>query len=304
MRRRRAHVLGGLFAALTAGFLPAQVPPGAFVNFEGAQTNPIRISADGSRLFAVNTPNGTLSVFDLSKPSSPALIAEIPVGIEPVSVNVSPHVAGNDEAWVVNQISNSVSVVSVSRRIVTATLYAKAEPSDVVFAGTNQAFVSVARSNLINVYNTSTHALVKSIPLTGEEPRALAVSPDGSTVYVAFALSGNHTTVIRNTDAPPPPPPINPALPPAPQVGLIVDASDPAWKSFIQYTMPDNDAASIDATSLNVVNYFAHLGTVNLGLAVNPQSGNLYVANTDALNLTMFETNPQGSFRQPSDNLC
>src|SRR5208283_1616888 len=104
--------------------------------------------------------NGTLSVFDLSQPSRPALIAEIPVGIEPVSVNINPGVAGGGEAWVTNQISNSVSVVSVSKGIVTDTLYAKAEPSDVVFAN-GYAFVSVARSNLVNVYSASTHALVK-----------------------------------------------------------------------------------------------------------------------------------------------
>jgi len=271
----------------------AQVPPSAFVNFEGAQTNPIRISADGTRLFAVNTPNGTLSVFDLTQPASPALIAEIPVGIEPVSVNINPNSAlPDDEAWVVNQISNSVSVVSVSKGIVTDTIYAKAEPSDVVFAGNALAFVSVARSNLVNVYSTApTHTLVKSIPLTGEEPRALAVNSNGSTVYVAFALSGNHSTIIANNMAPPPPPPLNPALPPAPQVGLIVDASDPAYyPSAIDYTMPDNDVAAISASGLNVTTYYPHLGTINLGLTVNPQTGYLYVANTDALNLIMFET--------------
>jgi DNA-binding beta-propeller fold protein YncE len=281
-----------VFAALAAIPLAAQVPPSQFVNFEGAQTNPVRISADGTRLFAVNTPNGTLSVFDLTAPSSPALIAEIPVGIEPVSVNVNPNVSGNDEAWVVNQISNSVSVVSVSKGIVTDTIYAKAEPSDVVFAGSGLAFVSVARSNLVNVYSTaSAHTLVKSIPLTGEEPRALAVSTNGSTVYVAFALSGNHTTIIKDTKAPPPPPPVNPALPPPPQVGLIVDASDPTYyPSIIHYTMPDNDVAAISTTGLNVTGYFSHLGTNNMGLTVNPKSGYLYVANTDALNLIMFET--------------
>jgi|HubBroStandDraft_1064217.scaffolds.fasta_scaffold01629_5 YVTN family beta-propeller protein len=289
-------VLSALFAALAVGPATPQVPPSAFVNFEGAQTNPIRISADGTRLFALNTPNASVSVFDVTQPSSPALIVEIPVGIEPVSVNINPNVPGNDEAWVVNQISNSVSIVSVSKGIVTDTLYAKAEPADVVFAG-KLAFVSVARSNLVNVYNAFTHAFVKSIPLTGEEPRALAVSLDGSTVYVAFALSGNHTTIVGVTDAPPPPAPTNPNLPPAPQVGLIVDASDPTYyPSVIQYTMPDNDVAAISVSSLNVVNYFPHLGTVNLGLAVNPQSGNLYVANTDALNLTMFETNLNGHF--------
>src|SRR5580658_4781872 len=191
-----------LVAALAGTPLAAQVPPSAFVNFEGAQTNPIRISADGTRLFAVNTPNGTLSVFDITQPSSPALIVEIPVGIDPVSVNINPNVSGNNEAWVVNQISNSVSVVSVSEGIVTDTLYAKAEPADVVFAGAGLAFVSIARSNLVNVYSASTHVLVQSIPLTGEEPRALAVSPNGSTVYVTFALSGNHTTIVPESIAP------------------------------------------------------------------------------------------------------
>jgi hypothetical protein len=58
--------------------------------------------------------------------------------------------------------------------------------------------------------------------------------------------------------------------------------------------MPDNDVAAISTTSLGVIKYFSHLGTVNLGLAVSPKSGNLFVANTDALNLTMFETNLNG----------
>src|ERR1700674_5094552 len=116
LKINKAGLQSVLFAALAASPIAAQAPP-AYVNFEGAQTNPIRISADGTRLFAVNTPNGTLSVFCLATvgacvgtPSSPALMAEIPVGIEPVSVNINPNVAGNGEAWVVNQISNSVSV--------------------------------------------------------------------------------------------------------------------------------------------------------------------------------------------------
>src|SRR5580658_11266424 len=92
----------------------AQAPPPAFANFEEAQTNPIRLSADGTRLFAVNTPNGSLSVFDVTTPGSPALLANIPVGIEPVSVN--PYT--DDEAWVVNQVSDSISIVSVAQGIV------------------------------------------------------------------------------------------------------------------------------------------------------------------------------------------
>jgi hypothetical protein len=91
--------------------------------------------------------------------------------------------------------------------------------------------------------------------------------------------------------APPQPPPVNPALPPPPQVGLIVDASDPAYyPSVITYTMPDNDVAAISTSSLAVTNYYPHLGTDQSGFGRESESGNLYVANTDALNLIMFET--------------
>src|SRR5437773_3939721 len=142
-----------------------------FVNFEGKQTRPIRLSPDGTRLFAVNTPDSRLSVFDVSNPGNPILIAEIPVGVEPVSVNP----LNSDEAWVVNEVSDSISVVSVSRHIVTDTIYVKDEPADVVFAN-GKAFVTAARKNEVRVFDLATHALLAAIPLQGENPRAMAVS--------------------------------------------------------------------------------------------------------------------------------
>src|SRR5579863_2794228 len=62
---------------------PPTSPPPGFANFEPAETNPIRLSVDGTRLFAVNTPNNSLSVFDVSQPAGPSLQAEIPVGVSP-----------------------------------------------------------------------------------------------------------------------------------------------------------------------------------------------------------------------------
>ena len=126
----------------------------------------MRLSPDGSRLFAVNTPDNRLSVFDVSNPANPILIAEIPVGVEPVSVNPR----NNDEAWVVNEVSDSVSIVSVSRHIVTDTLSVKDEPADVVFAN-GRAFVSCGRNNQIAVFDAVTHASVTNIPVFGENPR-------------------------------------------------------------------------------------------------------------------------------------
>src|ERR1043165_7209270 len=162
-----------------------------FVNFEGKQTSPVRLSPDGTRLFVVNTPDARLSVFDISQPSNPRLLAEIPVGIEPGSVNPR----NNDEAWVVNEVSDSISIVSVSQRLVTDTLYVKDEPADVVFAQ-GRAFVSAARKNQIVVFDSVPHTAVTNIPVFGENPRSLCVNSNGSRVYAAFALSGNHTTII------------------------------------------------------------------------------------------------------------
>lgn len=258
-----------------------------FANLEPAQTDPIRLSADLTQLYAVNSANNSLSVFDVTTPDNPALLSEIPVGVGPVSVNPRT----SDEIWVVNQVSNSVSIVSVSQGIVTATISTGpgTEPADVVFAGSGQAYVSCARNNTIEVVDPTTHEFITTLPVYGGAPRALAVSPDGTKVYAAFAISGNATTIIPASLAPPQPPPQNKKLPPPPQVALIIAANDPNWKQYVTFTMPDDDVAIInDGSSPTVSGYYSGVGTINLGLAVNPLTGDVYVANTDALNLTSF----------------
>lgn len=268
-----------------------QNPLSTYTNFEGSQTTPLRISADGTRLYAVNTAAARLSVFDLTSPAGPARIAEIPVGIEPVSVNPRT----NDEVWVVNEESDSVSVVSVSKGIVTDTIHVSDEPADVVFAGNaGNAFVTNARAGTVSVISPVTHQVLAAIPLAGGYPKALAVSPDGSKVYAVFAVSGNQSTIIPPGIAPPQPPPTNPALPPPPQVGKIVNINNPVYSFFLRFTMPDNDVAIIDANRQRVQGYYSGVGTLNLGIAVRPGTGDLWVTNTDALNLIDFEPNLQG----------
>jgi YVTN family beta-propeller protein len=264
----------------------------SYVNFEGKLTRPICLSPDGTRLFAVNTADARLSVFDVTHPLRPLLIDEIPVGIEPVSVNA----VNNDEVWVVNEESDSVSVVSVSQGIVVDTLYAKDEPMDVVFAG-RKAFVSESRNRQVAVFDISSHVLLTNIVLFGENPRSLAVNSNATKVYAAFALSGNRTTIISASNAPPQSAPTHPNLPVGPRVSLIVDATDPTWApSVIKFTMADNDVAEIDVATMRIDRYFTRVGTVNLGLAIQPGSGDLFVANTDARNLTHFEPELKGFF--------
>ncbi|MFK7741141.1 MAG: beta-propeller fold lactonase family protein [Planctomycetota bacterium] len=274
-------------AALAAG--SAQLARSqSYVPFESGPIAPVRASADGSRLFVVDTQGGSLSVFDLRDPARPFLIAEIPVGGEPVSVQPRTR----DEVWVVNQLSDSVAVVDVEQRLVIDTLRVVDEPSDVVFAG-GRAFVSAATVDQVFVFDAATRAPLGAVDVFGKDPRALAVSSDGSRVYAVVQRSGNGTTVLP-AGVVAPPAPSNPLLPPAPPQGLIVRADDPQYAAQLPYTLPDNDIAEIDVASLSVTRYFREVGTTNTGIAVHPNTGELWVANTDARNLVRFEPNLRG----------
>ena len=70
--------------------------------------------------------------------------------------------------WVVNEVSDSISIVSISRRIILDTLYVPDEPADVVFAGNRAIPVSAARKNAIAVFDVTTHLLLTNIVVFGE----------------------------------------------------------------------------------------------------------------------------------------
>lgn len=83
---------GNLATRTSSASTSSAAPP--FVEFESGQVRPIAMSADRSKLFAVNTPNGTLEIFNIT-PDGLALQSRVPVGLEPVAV-----AAPNDsEVW-------------------------------------------------------------------------------------------------------------------------------------------------------------------------------------------------------------
>ena len=251
-------------------------------SFEGRRTHAIALTPDGGRLLAVNSLEGRLSVFNVSNPANlaPVLEVEIPVGIEPVSVRART----NDEVWVVNEVSDSVSIVSLSRRMVVETLQAPDEPADVVFAQ-GKAFVSCARNHLLRVFDATTRQPLASVPLDGIFPRALATDATGTKVFAAFLLSGNGTTILPASVAPAPPSPTNVALPPAPRTALIVPATD----SRIHYTVLDRDVVEVDAVTNQVTRYLGGVGTNLFDIAIQPGTGDPWVANSEARNLVRFE---------------
>lgn len=262
----------------------------AVEHFEARHTHPLDLTPDGTRLLAVNSHEGRLSVFALNADprTAPALIAEIPAGLEPVTVRA----ASNTQAWVVNELSDTVSIIDLTRRAVIHTLSVPDEPADVVFAG-SRAFVSCGRANAVAVFDRETFAEAGRIPLQGVFPRALAVSPDGTRVFAAMLLSGNNTTVLHFRQAPPQPAPVNPTLPEPPQTALIVPDTDPR----VSWDVLDHDIAEIDTGTLQVTRYLEGAGTNVTALAMQPD-GTLWAAAQEARNLIRFEPALNGVFME------
>ena len=104
LARRRS--LAVLLLLLGAGGV--QAAP-SFVEFESGQVRPLALSPDASHLFAVNTPDNRLEIFDVSG-GGLGTHTSVPVGLEPVAVAART----NTEVWVVNHLSDCVSIVDVS----------------------------------------------------------------------------------------------------------------------------------------------------------------------------------------------
>jgi DNA-binding beta-propeller fold protein YncE len=221
----------------------------------------LELSPDGKLLFAVNTPDNRLEIFKVTG-GGLTHRGSVPVGLEPVAVAAR----SNTEVWVVNHLSDSVSVVEVSPGgnggRVTRTLLVGDEPRDIVFAGPgkSRAFITTAHRGQnapydpqlttpgigrADVWVFDANALGQTLggmPITilslfTDTPRALAVTPDGSRVYAAGFHTGNRTTTIHHMLIPDggqskgglPAPNTSVDGAPQPEVGLIVKYDGAHW---------------------------------------------------------------------------
>ena len=280
----RALLATLVFAGLTAA---PEASATGFTLFESGQVRPLALSPSGRFVYAVNTPDNRLEVFEIT-PSALAHRFSVPVGLEPVAVAAR----SDEEVWVVNHLSDSVSVVRLNLRgragTVTRTLLVGDEPRDIVFAGPgkSRAFITAAHRGQnvpfdpqfttpgigrADVWVFDANNLGTSLggtPLTlvnlfSDTPRALAVTPDGSRVYAAAFHSGNRSTVLHESLVPNggeaaggvPGPSTNAEGVPATEVSLLVryngqdwvDVLGRPWTDKVRFSLPDKDVFAIDA---------------------------------------------------------
>ena len=98
-----------LLAVLCSLVAVPRARAGSFTTFESGQVRPLAMSPDGTKLFAVNTPDARLEIFDITS-GVPVHTGSVDVGLEPVAVAART----DTEVWVVNHLSDDVSIVSLT----------------------------------------------------------------------------------------------------------------------------------------------------------------------------------------------
>ena len=192
------------FALLAFQCQPVSLPRSGAQLYLSPQVAPMALSNDGTRLYVANTTSGTLSVLDLTNPLAPTRLAELKVGHDPTSVAVLPGLVDGDElVFVVNHISDSISVVSRNKLAIVQTIQQldadgvtqTDEPVSIAFAGASRAFVTLDQPNQVLVLDIDAqgHATINPtrLAITAQAPRALAVS--GGKLFVTPFESGNQT---------------------------------------------------------------------------------------------------------------
>ncbi|WP_216893739.1 beta-propeller fold lactonase family protein [Nocardia alni] len=140
---------------------------------------------------------GVVEVLDIA---SNAILDDIPVGLRPYSLAVTPN---GGEVWVPDHDSSALSVIDTSTDTVVATIPVAPNPHWISFTPDGKtAFVADHESNLVSVIDVAGRTVRATIPVP-ESPHCVVVSPDGSQAlvasYNAASVSFIDTATLRVT---------------------------------------------------------------------------------------------------------
>jgi YVTN family beta-propeller protein len=284
-----ARLAAAAGAALTLAACNGPHEPLGFETFTSPQSNPIVVSDDGRSVYAVNTTSHSVSVIDTRQRR---VVAEIAVGLEPVSVALRPN---GKELWVTNHVSDSVSVIDVSPWSPTryqvvetvqdidvdgSTLFD--EPVGIAFASDAKAYVALSSRNDVAVVDTASYSVTGHIHIPAQDPRALVVR--GGYLYVIPFESNNQSELSVCPAATQVDPPQCTLL--ARDVGDFVTMPNLPGQDVrivIDEAAPDRDLFVIDTASDEIVEVVDSIGTLLYGIAVSA-AGEVFIAQTDARN--------------------
>jgi YVTN family beta-propeller protein len=150
----------------------------------------VTVSHDGQRIYVGRDP----STVSIVRATDFAIVGEIPVGITPVDVALTPDASA---LYVVNTGSDNVSVIDLTTFVPT-TLAVGTRPVHVAVSpdGT-RAYVANLASSSLSAIDTGSRTVVETIAIAPwtpshltARPSALGFSPDGTKLYVGDTVRG------------------------------------------------------------------------------------------------------------------
>ena len=218
----------------------AEIP---FHNYNYTTTTALAL-ADGL-IWVTDAINGLVQGVD---PATGSVVRQVVVGGWPVAVAVSSVAASpsgrSERLYVLQKASDSIAVIDPAGAQLVDSVFVGDEPSDLVVSPDGAvAYVSLATDAQVAVVDLVTLETVARIDVV-RDPRHMALTKDGTTLYVASHRSGTN----------------------------------------VRYPYPDaapetqRDIAVVDTASRSVVRSFGDVGTTLQGLLLAPDEKTLFVS--------------------------
>jgi YVTN family beta-propeller protein len=192
-RKRTARIL---FCAAIAFSGVCLLPAALAVSAEGpAAVHPaingnrgpfaIAFTKDGSKAVVTEFDEGAVGIIDTA--SGKVLEHIATGGTEPTGVAVTPD---GLHAVVTNSFSGSVAFIDLAAHKCVAVPLTGAPWGVILSPDGSRAYITVSQLDLVAVFNVATHKEIGTIP-TGRRPRAIDMTPDGSTLVTANMTAGS-----------------------------------------------------------------------------------------------------------------
>ena len=216
--------------------VPAEEAPFHNLNYFAGQS----VAPVGDEIWTANVFDSTLTRLD---PATLAARGRIAVGAWPVAVAWAP---GMRHAVVAQRGSDTLGLVDVARGAIEDAIWVGDEPSNVVVSADGaRAFVTLATEYAVAIVDLEARKVLGRVP-TGLDPRAMALTRDGATLYVASYRSG--------------------------QPSRYPFGDDPVEEEI--------DITVIDTAAARVKGHFLDVGGMIQGLLLSEDEQTLYVATT------------------------
>src|SRR4030066_277104 len=271
-------------------FQPPQIQvPTAVLPFN-SNLQSAAITPDGTKLYASDSFNNTVSVIDLSINE---VIAILDVGNGPSSIAITPD---GSKAYVTNsgtdaKPGNTVSVIDIPTNQISTIIVGLVPTNIAITPDGSKAYLTNSGTdaepgNTVSVIDVEksvidpANAVIATV-IVGTRPGVIAILPDGSRVYVAN-LNSNTVSVIQTSNngviAT-----VSENVGPTP-IGIAIagDKSKLYVANFGTPDTPGNTVSIIDIGSNEVINTVT-VEPNPIAILINPDSSRVYVANTDTI---------------------